>query len=364
MDKYELSPVDRQIYSRRLKKARENVRKALGHELIKNSGKVRFDDYMRIHLYYFYKNIVPEKLWMSLSHFDFFADYICEYLKDNPNILEIGGGSGLLASKILKKSDDIKRYILLEQSYPLFNIQFGSTRLGGKKRDICETFLISLQDLVEKCGTFLKNDDNWLLLLIEVFDTFPARVFRFGEGNIEKELYIAIDPNSNKNEPRYYWDEVGKDDFYNVYQEFVKNSVYDIQDGDIISISPYVLEFLEVIDSMKRGDKILIIDYGFDTDEDTPYRRYKHQYPNTGKGIMSKEDLNKILHSPILPDCTCGVDFGFIKWYLDKYKKDVSLKCRPLVNFVDKLLKSASILEKMLFKKNFKRFLALEITKK
>lgn len=294
-----------------------------------NGSRVRFDQYMQEHLYgengYYRKrakigsgDFGTEAFRPEFAHL-VFLNLQQEDLAGK-DFLELGGGTGAFKRNYLACSPETN-YISVDISEKLASMQ----AQGGGRVIIGNAAALDLEsDSID--GVIFSN---------ELIDVLPCRVFRLtredGRIRINEEGYVLTDGKALY----FEFGNAERDDFLVTYESFLNQGIRHIQDGDIISVAPKLVDVISESMRVLRSGKIMFIDYGFGNDiycgrepEELPHIRRSLNYDESS-------DIAKLLANPYQIDITHSPDFEFLKWITRQIDPDTKVAYRHLVSLME-----------------------------
>ncbi len=259
-------------------------------EKIKEKGRLSYKEFIEIALYYpeigYYYRFRPGKEGdfltspTSSSLFGFvignFVIKFSQFFKGDFEILEFGGGEGILARDVLNFIKENEPELLNRISYKIFEL--------FKREGIDEkiTYLTSLDSVNEFEGLIISN---------EFFDSFPFRVVENFKGEI-KEVYINFDGK--------FFEELG--DPSKDVKDYLEKFPLELEEGERTEIRFENYKFMKFIaEKLKKGG-ILTIDYGSEKPRKNTYRAYKNH-----------KVFTDIISEPGEKDITSDVNFDLLR---------------------------------------------------
>ena len=297
-----------------------------------NAGRARFDRYMQEHLYGengFYRKkveICPEGDFGTEALRPDFAHLIFLHLEQQglsgKDFLELGGGTGAFKRNYLAYSPETN-YIPIDISEKLTSMQ---AEAGGKVI-IGDAAALGLKS----------NSIDGVIFSNELIDALPCRVFRLKKENgkirINEEGYVI----TNGNRLYFEFADAERDDFLVTYEEFINQEIYPVQDGDVISAAPKIVDVLrEALRVLKSGN-VIFIDYGFG--KPIKHERKPRELPHIviRPNYDDSRDINKILAKPCNVDITYSVDFEFLRWVAKKIEPNAEVDYKDQVTLLSVL---------------------------
>jgi SAM-dependent MidA family methyltransferase len=294
-----------------------------------NKGKVRFDSYMDEHLFNetlgFYENanIGQGGDFDTMAVHPMYAVLMHLYLKEKDleggDFLEIGGGNGHFKKNYLNPLD--LGYIPPKTRYVSVD---ASRKLSGLQGQIAD-------DTRQGSVTDIPVEDSSLEGMVfsnELLDALPCRVFKIsnndGKVKINEEVYIYAD--GERLQSGFMPAE--QDHFLETYEAFLRETRPEIEDGTVISVSPYTEKALAEMDRVLRRGKIMIADYGYHDEAARAFSRRSEEMP-----FFSKDGryhgLSEIIDNPYDVDITYKIDFDFVAWLArQRAFSSVHLECQ------------------------------------
>jgi SAM-dependent MidA family methyltransferase len=275
-------------------------------EIKNHDGKISFAQYMNLALY------TPGLGYYSgrLQKFGARGDFVtapeisplfsqclanqCQQILEtlgHGNILEIGAGSGQMASDILIELKKLNRlpehYYILELSADL------KKRQQEKLTVLCPEFF----DRIIWLETLPNRNFNGVILANEVLDAMPAHQFRIHNDILQEASVIE-----NNNKLEYQFSKTNNLHLLELYhsQAWPKKYISEIN----LNLKPWILSLSDIL----KSGIILIIDYGF------PKQEYYH--PDRTMGTLMCHYRHYAHQDPFfypgLQDITAHVDFTAI----------------------------------------------------
>jgi len=219
-------------------------------------------------------------------------------LLDNPVILEIGAGSGVMATDILLELESLNqlpdRYLILEIS----------TYLRQKQKEVIESKAAHLFDRVEWLNALPDKPIQAVVLANEVLDAMPVESFQTTDDGV-KQLFVEVV-------------EDGVNAIYKDAESSVSDAVNTIEQRAEMKFElQYQSEFsptldawiASVADCLEKGI-VLLIDYGY------PVSEYYHPQRHMGTLICHYQHRAHAdpFWYPGLQDITAFVDFSAVAY--------------------------------------------------
>ena len=219
-------------------------------------------------------------------------------LLENPMVLEVGAGSGVMAAEVLL---ELERLALLPEKYLIIEI---STYLRQKQKETIQKRAPHLLEKVQWLDGFPEEKIQAVVLANEVLDAMPVESFQTTENGL-KQLYVEVVDD-------------GISAIYKDAQSEISDAIAKIQQRAEFTLEPqYQSEFNPMIDAWIKSlsdclDKgiILLIDYGY------PVAEYYH--PQREMGTLICHYQHRAHANPFwwpgLQDITAFVDFSAIAY--------------------------------------------------
>ena len=219
-------------------------------------------------------------------------------LLENPMVLEVGAGSGVMAAEVLL---ELERLTLLPEKYLIIEI---STYLRQKQKETIQERAPHLLEKVQWLDGFPEEKIQAVVLANEVLDAMPVESFQTTENGL-KQLYVEVVDD-------------GISAIYKDAQSEICDAIAKIQQRAEITLeSQYQSEFNPMIDGWIKSlsdclDKgiILLIDYGY------PVAEYYH--PQREMGTLICHYQHRAHADPFwwpgLQDITAFVDFSAVAY--------------------------------------------------
>lgn len=291
--------------------SRKNIR-SMREFISSNGGSVRFDAYMKEHLFNkecgFYEKVIigPDGDFDTRAAHPVYAHLIYLHLKkyglEDKDFLEIGGGNGSFKRNYLAHSPSTD-YISVDASNEL---------LKKQKQKNTKTFYGTASDL-----TLETNSLEGAVFSNELIDELPCRVFKIGnekgEIKIKNEGYVTADGM----ELSFEFMSPERDGFLLEYEKFLREKRPEIEDGSIISVSPETGPAISEMNRVLKRGKIIVVDYGYWNESCRAFSREKFEAPF----FTSREKCHykdEFLKNPYNTDITYKIDFEFMKWLAKK----------------------------------------------
>jgi len=299
-------------------------------DIIKNKKRLNFAEYMDEVLYGTYGfytkdvSIGRDKDFDTFAENAFFADSIARQLiemwenmgsPDNFPIIEMGGGSGALATNVLKaiqrhNPELFKKvnYKIIEISPKLINDQKKSIRraFGSLKKAPISWIEGSVETEIKK----LKNIEG-VFLSNELVDQFPVHRVKFVNG-VAKEVYVTF-----KN--GQFQEELGELSSIEL-EEYIKNLEVKLPDGVELPVNLMMRHWQRDISKVLKRGYILTIDYGGKTEHIAKAHPAGVWNRHTDKEFNSTEEVMKYIYEQTSKcDITSEVDYYIIAKEGEKY---------------------------------------------
>lgn len=293
--------------SQQEQKQSQNLIEKICAYIDQQNGRIGFDEFMQIALY------DPEYGYYSKQSSPFGAqgDFItapeaspvyaytlahqCLQILQNGtenHIMEIGAGSGVLASNILSYLDKHAalpgRYTIVEQSAALRN----------KQRDLFVQQIPHLIDRIQWSGLNQIPEFSGVILANELFDALPFKRIAVSEF-ATRELMVAYND-------AFIWVEAEEDqDITEYYQNYITSNKLTVSEFQTELHTSYMPLLSSIEQSLKQG-VLLIIDYGCSATD--------YYYRNHQNGTMRCFYHHRIHDEPFInigyQDITCDVQFS------------------------------------------------------
>jgi len=296
----------------------ELLSSSLAEELakrIRREGKITFRDWMEAALYHptlGYYNRTDLKRWgregdyrtsperSELFAATFASYFVCLYEQLNRpeefTIVEAGGGGGQFAAGVLETIEklspavfDATRYVCVELS------QDARSRTAERLRRFnSRVEFAKLTELAPiKAGIVFSN---------ELIDAFPVHRVTSLAGNL-KELFVTVDDDGS-----FAW--LDAELSSQKLQEFCRNEIPPLVDGQIIEVNLRVEDWLNTIAEKLVNGYLITVDYGSEAAElyDVTVRP-----KGTLRAFRRHEFVDEVLTTPGEYDITTSVDWTFVK---------------------------------------------------
>jgi len=218
-----------------------------------------------------------------------------------PQILEFGAGTGIMAAQILAELDELEpgravSYLILELS----------PELQQRQRQTLQEQIPQLSDRVEWI-TEVPQGFSGVVLANEVLDAMPVHVFRRTPQGLEEQWVSMQEP-----ELKLLWrpaqEELGRE------VAVIEQEVGELAPGYVSEVNLRLAPWLQMLGERLAQAVVLLIDYGYTRQE------YYHRQRNMGTLIchyrhQAHED---VLVRPGLQDITASVDFSAVAGAAEK----------------------------------------------
>jgi len=315
----------------------ENLQALMTEKVEAAGGKMRFDAYMREHLFgregYYTKRVeIGDTHYfghgsegiMPPGHFDTDASdkafplllqlhFVAQGITGK-DFLELGGGNGSFKRNYLSTRPDTN-YISVDSSPKLAVLQQTE---GG------HTILGSALNLPLRDGCI-----DGVVFSNELLDALPCRVLKLAssvEGvRVDQEAYVV----SGTDGLEFVYQPVKRDEFIIDYEKYLAARHYDAEDGRVDSVSPLILRaFQEAARVLKPGGRAIFFDYGIS-------RKYVHMKRDAEefpyyyfRGFRG--DIEGMLTAPYKTDITYSVDFDYCGWLANRILPNAEVDYSPM----------------------------------
>ncbi|MFT5133233.1 MAG: SAM-dependent MidA family methyltransferase [Gammaproteobacteria bacterium] len=212
---------------------------------------------------------------------------------DQPMILELGAGTGVLASDLLKELQNLNslpiKYYILEPG----------ADLRQRQQDL---LLARIPELMSKvCWLDALPEDGFegLILANEVLDAMPVQRFRLGKKKIE-ELHVEW------KEDGFAWGRYdANDELTQKIENIIQDSTTSFDDGYTSEINGNLPAWIKSMSDCLRRGVMLFVDYG--------YSRHEYYHEQRSQGTLICHYRHRAQSDPFLyvglQDISASVDF-------------------------------------------------------
>ncbi|MDX1335593.1 MAG: class I SAM-dependent methyltransferase, partial [Gammaproteobacteria bacterium] len=206
-------------------------------------------------------------------------------------VLEIGGGSGVLAAHLLLM---LEQKQCLPEEYLLLEL---SASLQSRQRQTIERMAPHLLDRVRWLDALPDQGFRGVVIANEVIDAMPVQCFRIREGKV-CERRVGLDDNG------FTWlEEPADSDLVHqvkkLFPEGLPSGAYDSE------WNPWLSPWVAALSEMLEQGVVLLVDYG--------YARSEYYHPERTQGTLICHYRHRVHDAPFylpgLQDITASVDF-------------------------------------------------------
>ncbi len=283
-------------------------------QIQQNGGMISFEDYMRHALYapgLGYYHAGAQKLGATgdfitapelspLFSYCIAKQYqdLCEQISSD-TILEIGAGSGIMASDILNalsKTNVLpEHYFILELSPDLKN------RQQQTLKDKCPEHFHRVKWL----DTLPQTPFAGLIVANEVLDAMPVSIFKMLSGVLHEQMVVLRTPSENQDPSFDIHYTPASQALLNALEMLHTDGIPTFPESYTSEINLHILPWLKSLSECLRQGLILLIDYGFS--------RQEYYHPDRNMGTLMCHYQHRAHTDPFfypgIQDITTHVDF-------------------------------------------------------